>query len=467
MTAPDLVDRLAEHKTLGAAPREQLAWLASRGSLRRLEPGDVLTKKDAHVEGFFVILSGRVDIHVDRGAGRHKLAEWRGGDVTGVLPYSRLGSPPGTSLAQEPTEILVVHRDHLPAMIRECHELTALLVHVMLDRARHFTSTALHDEKLVSLGKLAAGLAHELNNPASAMERSARILAQRLEASEQASRALGRARLTDAQLGAIDAVRLACIAAPSHGVRSPIDEAAREGAFADWLASHGADASLSEALAETAVTREALDRLAGALSGAALDAALRWVAAGCSVRSLASEIQDAATRISGLVTAVKGFTRMDQSTAAEPVDLAEGLASTVAVLKAKARAKSVRVDIDIEPGLPRVLGQAGQLNQVWANLIDNALDAAPVSGHVGVSAKRSGRTVTVVVADDGSGIPQEIRERIFEPFFTTKPVGQGTGLGLDIVRRLLRLQDGDIEVESRPGRTEFRVSLPVAEAAAS
>ncbi|HKC23338.1 MAG TPA: HAMP domain-containing sensor histidine kinase, partial [Thermoanaerobaculia bacterium] len=250
--------------------------------------------------------------------------------------------------------------------------------------------------------------------------------------------------------------------APAGGVRSPIEEATREDALADWLVSHGADASLAEALADTAITRETLDRLETAVGGAALDATLRWVAAGCAVRGLASEIQQAASRISGLVTAVKGFTRMDQTTAAEPVDLPEGLASTVAVLKAKARAKSVAVQIEVEPDLPRVLGQAGQLNQVWANLIDNALDAVPASGHVEVTAKRAGQTVVIVVADDGPGIPAEIRDRIFDPFFTTKPVGQGTGLGLDIVRRLVRQQDGEIEVESRPGRTEFRVSLPVA-----
>jgi signal transduction histidine kinase len=461
----DLLDRLAEHKTLGAAPREQLAWLAARGRLRNLKTGEILTAKaSGRVEGLFVILSGHIAVHIDRGAGRHKIAEWRTGDVTGLLPYSRLVSPPGDTVAEEPTEIVVVDRDHLPAMILECHELTSILVHVMLDRARHFTSSALHDEKLVSLGKLAAGLAHELNNPASAVERSARLLSEGLEASERASRALGGARLTDAELTAVDAVRESCLAAPPRGVRSPIEEAAREDALAGWLASRGADTSLAEALADTAVTREALDRLAAAVGGAALDATLRWVAAGCSVRGLASEIQEAAARISGLVTAVKGFTRMDQAPAAEPVDLEQGLASTVAVLKAKARAKSVAVQIEVEPDLPPVLGQAGHLNQVWANLIDNALDAVPVSGHVDVIAKRAGRTVVVLVADDGPGIPAEIKDRIFDPFFTTKPVGEGTGLGLDIVRRLVRQQDGEIDVESRPGRTEFRVSLPVAEA---
>ena len=212
MTETDLVERLAAHKTVGAAPREELAWLAEHGTLRQMAAGDVLTAKGAKVEGLFVVLSGRIAMFVDRGAGLHKIMEWREGDVTGVLPYSRLISPPGDSVAQEPSAILAVHRDHIPAMIRECHQITSILVHSMLDRARAFTSSDLHDEKMVSLGKLSAGLAHELNNPASAIERSAQLLEDRLEEAERASRGLGAARLTDAQLAAVDAVREACLA---------------------------------------------------------------------------------------------------------------------------------------------------------------------------------------------------------------------------------------------------------------
>ena len=463
MKATDLVDRLAEHRTLGAAPREQLAWLASHGSLRKLDAGDVLTAKGTKVEGLFVVLSGRIAISVDRGAGLHKIMEWRGGDVTGVLPFSRLVSPPGDTVAQEPSEILDVPRDHLRAMTRECYEITAILVHSMLDRTRVFNSSDLQDEKMVSLGKLSAGLAHELNNPASAIERSAALLEDRLEESERAARALGAARLTESQLAVVDGVRESCVATSVRGVRSPIEEAQREEAMADWLADHGLDTAMAETLADTAMTFEGLDLLAGDVDGPVLNAALRWAAAGCAVRGLASEIQDAAMRISALVMAIKGFTHMDQATVAEPVDLIQGLSNTVAVLKSKARAKSVTVTVDVEAGLPRVRGFAGELNQIWANLIDNALDAVPDSGRVEVLASREGRRVMVRVVDNGSGIPAQIRERIFDPFFSTKPVGQGTGLGLDIARRLVRHNEGEISVESQPGRTEFRVVLPLAE----
>jgi len=463
MTLPDLVERLAAHKTLGAAPREELAWLAARGSVRQLDSGEVLSSKHARVDGLFAVLSGRIAIFIDRGTGLHKTMEWRAGDVTGVLPYSRLVSPPGDTIAQEPTTVFALHRDQLSEMIRECHEVTSILVHSMLDRARMFTSSELHDEKMVSLGKLSAGLAHELNNPASAIERSAALLEDRLEEAERATRALGAARLTDAQFEAMDAARQSCVATRVHGVRSPIEQAEREEAIADWLGDHGVDAGIAETLADTAVTLDLLDRLAASVDGPALDAALRWAAAACAVRSLASEIQEAALRISGLVVAIKGFTHMDQAPVAEPVNLLEGLGNTVAVLRSKARMKSVAVIVNVDAGLPCVRGFVGELNQIWANLIDNALDAIPDSGRVEVFASRERDRVVVRIVDNGAGIPAEIRERIFDPFFTTKPMGLGTGLGLDIVRRLVRHNDGEITVESRPGRTEFRVALPVAE----
>jgi len=463
VAALDLIDRLAEHKTLGAAPREELAWLAEHGTLRHLEAGEVLSHKGVQVEGLYVVLSGHVTLSVDRGSGPQKIIEWRTGEVSGILPYSRLTTPPGDAVAQEPTEILSLPRELLRALTHDCFVITSILVHTMLDRARLFTSSDLLNEKMISLGKLSAGLAHELNNPASAIERSAALLEDRLGEAETATLALGVARLSDAQLAAVDAIRNTCLARAPDGIRSPVQQAEREEAIADWLADHGLDAAGAEALADTPVTIESLDQLASAVQGPALDVVLRWAAAGCAVRSLASEIQEAAMRISGLVTAIKGFTHMDQAMVADPVDLGQSLANTVAVLRAKARQKSAAVAIELEASLPFVRGFAGELNQIWGNLIDNALDAVEDGGHVEVKASREGERVVVRIIDDGPGIPAPIRERIFDPFFTTKPMGQGTGLGLDIVRRLLRHNDATIEVDSRPGRTEFRVAMPIDE----
>jgi signal transduction histidine kinase len=459
----DLADRLAAHEIVGKAPRAELEWLAAHGTLRHLEPGDILTPKGGPVAGMFLILSGRLSIFVDRGAGPQKLLEWLPGHVAGLLPYSRLVSPPGDSVAQEPSEILAIAKDDLPGVIHDCPAVTTILVHNMLDRSKFFTSTGLHDEKMLALGKLSAGLAHELNNPVSAIERGASILEGRLDEAEQATRALGASGLAEAQLAAIDAVRASCVSGREPGVLSPVQQAEREEAIADWLADHGVDDTLTGPLADTPVTIEGLNRVAAAVDGAGLAAALRSVAAACAVRGIASEIHEAAKRISGLVAAIKGYTHMDQAVVAGPVDVATGIGNTVAVLTAKAKEKTVSVAIAVPAGLPRVRGFAGELNQIWSNLIDNALDAAPAGGRVDVSAQVEGRRVVVRVVDDGPGIPAEIRDRIFDPFVTTKPVGKGTGMGLDIVRRLVGHNEAAIDVESRPGRTEFRVTLFIAD----
>jgi signal transduction histidine kinase len=315
---------------------------------------------------------------------------------------------------------------------------------------------------MASLGKLAAGLAHELNNPASAAARSAQLVSEALAESDAAARAFGAADLDARALAMVERVRSVCGAAPPSRVLSPLERADREEALAEWLMDHDADDGLAAPLAETGVTLPLLDELAAAITGDQLRASLRWVAAGCTVRGLARDIERAASRVHELVGAVKGFTYMDRAASPEPVDLARGLTDTLAVMAAKARGKSASLTVDVPADLPRVRGFGGELNQVWANLVDNALDAVSEGGRVTVTARALGPRVVVRVTDDGPGIPPDVKSRIFDPFFSTKPVGMGTGLGLDIVRRLLDRNDGSIDVESAPGRTEFRVGLPVA-----
>jgi signal transduction histidine kinase len=458
MAVSEKLTRLAEHRSLGHAPPEEHAWLAAHGHLRLFDPGDVVAPKGELVTELYILFSGSIAIHVDRGAGSHKLFEWKGGDVSGTLPFSRGARPPNDTVAEEPTVMLTVSNAHFAELIRECPVSTATMVHLMLDRARQFKEGDLHDEKLLSLGRLAAGLAHELNNPAAAAVRSASLLAASIAAAESAAAAVAGAGLSAAQLAAIESVRVLC-AAPAP-TRSPMERADREEAFTDWLADHHASEDCAGPLSETGVTLEALDTLATSVGDEVLDASLRWIAAGGSLRALGSEIGVAAARIRDLVNGVKGFTYMDRAPTPEPVDIRSGIADTLTVLGAKVREKSAVVAFEPAADLPRAHAVGAELNQVWMNLIDNALDAVHAGGHVTVTAAKERDRVLVRVTDDGPGVPPELKDRIFDPFFTTKGVGKGTGLGLDIVRRILRRHEGEISMESRPGHTEFRVSLP-------
>ena len=435
--------------------------MLERGTLVRYEVGERAVSPGEPVAGMYIMLKGRLTHFSHRGGATRKVTDWSEGEVTGVLPYSRMGVATGTTVVDEAVEALLVPRQYVAEMPVTCPHVTAVLVHTMLDRAREFTSSDLQLEKLASLGRLAAGMAHELNNPASAAARSARLLTEALAESDEASRALGQAGLSESEQALLEDVRTICLATPTTSVLSPLERADREEAITDWLTDHGADAAFAAPLTETDLKVETLTELAGALSGEKLAAALRWMAAACTVRELAHEVEQASSRVHELVSAVKAFTYMDHGSALEPVDVGKGLTDTLTMLAAKARGKAAALKLEVASDLPCVNGFGGELNQVWANLIDNALDAVGEGGRVMVTAACDGDSVVVRVIDDGPGIPPEVKSRIFDPFFTTKPVGSGTGLGLDIAQRLVSRHEGVIAVTSEPEKTEFRVTLPV------
>jgi len=461
MSEPSLLDRLLQHRTLGVVPRAELEWIAARGEVHHLAPGDILTATTGEVAGLWIVLDGRLSIRIDRGAGPRKVMEWQAGDLTGLLPYSRLKAPPAAVIADEPSTVVLIERSQVAALPSECPALTAVCVHVMLDRARQFTSSELFDEKLVSLGRLAAGLAHELNNPASAVVRDASRLAGALAAFEGTTQRFCALPLSGATRATVKAVRESAAAAADTAPSGSLDVADREDALITWLSAHALPDSEADRLVDAGITVDHLEQLATAVGDTNLTDVLDHVAAAHAVHRLAADIETAAARVHELVAAVKRFTYMDQAMVAAPIHLGQGLADTMTVLGSKARHKNLDLALEVASHLPMVDAYGGELNQVWTNLVDNAIHATPAGGRINVSARHEGDFVVVRVADTGPGIPKDIQARVFDPFFTTKRVGEGSGLGLDIARRLVVKHRGQIELTSGSSGTEFRVTLPV------
>ncbi len=455
-----LIDRLADLEKLKRMPRDELRWLVENGKFGTCEIGTVIVFKGKPVDHMWILLSGKVVIRVDRGAGPKLVTEWLSGDVTGMLPYSRMTSPPGDNYVEEKAEFISIHIDQFPEMINRCPVFTAYTVHSMIDRARKFNSSDLQDEKMLSLGRLSAGLAHELNNPASASVRNAKLLRDGIADLDTASRRLGTLRLSRDQLTALAEMLAACLKTSHNSSMSPIEKADHQDQISSWLGQYKIDPLLELPLSDTGITISQLQDLARIIPGEALDAVLFWLSASWLTHSLTEEIEQATSRIHHVIDAVKKFTYMDNLGIEELVEIEPGIRSTIDVLSAKSIEKNASVTLDTDAQIPDIYANGSDLNQVWFSLLDNALDAIPECGTIRIRAASEGDHITVRIIDDGPGIPADKISKIFDPFYTTKPPGQGTGLGLVIARRLICRNQGDILVSSHPGRTEFCITLP-------
>jgi signal transduction histidine kinase len=462
----NLTGRLESLPTLSKLPHTETRWLADHGKYKVVQPG-LIYAKGTKIEELWIILTGHLSVHIDRGAGPRVVnTELTAGVVSGLLPYSRLQVLPGGLYADERTEIILVSGRDFPEMIHKCPAFTAHTVHTMIDRARLYNSSAMHDEKLISIGRLAAGLAHELNNPASVAIRDARHLKAFQERADSAALELGRSGLTEQQFGAIENLRSKCMGAAENVCLSPIERSDLENSLAGWLDQNRIDTAFADQLADLAVFPDELEKLKKNLPEKVLQTALQWIIAGGTIRKLTDEIERATNRIHKLVEAVKKFTFMDNLAARELVDVETGICDSLRVLDSKSKSKQAGITLEIDKDLPRVYANGAELNQVWFSLLDNALDAIPESGRIHVKVNRQSDLVAVRITDNGPGIPADRIDRIFDPFYTTKPPGQGTGLGLDLSRRLVRGYNGDIYVRSEPGKTEFCVNLNIGKARA-
>jgi signal transduction histidine kinase len=318
-------------------------------------------------------------------------------------------------------------------------------------------------EKLFAVGKLAAGLAHELNNPAAAAARGVATLREYERRRQEAFDEFAATGAAAERLSALVALgREASDRTLPVERLDPLAESDREQELAELLDRRGlADArELASVLAEARLGPEWVDRVTTAVGDGALDAGLRFLAAGAAARVVLGELEEATTRIADLVGAVRNYSYLDQAPTQE-VDIHEGLESTLALLSHKLRGKQIEVVRDFDTELPSIEATGSELNQVWTNLIDNAVDALQEGGRITLRTRRRGPRLCIEICDNGPGVPDELQARIFEAFFTTKPVGRGTGLGLDIVQRILVRHRGEVRLQSQPGETHFQVLLPV------
>ncbi len=438
--------------------QDDLEWFVSQSGELRTPVGEITVKEGSPAEAMFVILEGELRARREMGPAGSPVYTAHAGDVTGVLPFSRMKTYSVTVRAVLPMRTLAFPASKFPELFQRMPELSRRLVGLLTDRVRNVTRDEQQREKLAALGKLSAGLAHELNNPSAAARRTAAALHECLERLRSASRNSA-LRAEDCGLLAQreDEIRASLKPADYHDEFARAD---RQDAIQSWLEGRGvAEAwKLAPLLADANLTDEHLERFAGT-AGAALGPELIRFATLLEMERIASELDNSTARISGLIKAIKEYSFMDQAPLQE-VDIKSSLETTLTIMHHKLK-RGITVTREYAPDLPKVMAYGSELNQVWTNLIDNAADAMGDTGKLLVRAVRENEYVLVEIADNGPGIPSEVQSRIFEPFFTTKEVGEGTGLGLDVVHRIVQKMRGLVTVKSVPGDTRFQVRIPM------
>jgi signal transduction histidine kinase len=442
-------------------PDDQIDWFISQSEEMRLKAGEPYFREGDPADAMFVILEGQLQARGELG-GETIVISIKPGDVTGVLPFSRMKQFTVGVRAITDARVMRFPVSLFPNLIQKMPELTQRLVGLMSDRIRETTRMEQQRDRLASLGKLSAGLAHELNNPASAAKRATSQLREVLKRIRDASHELGRRDLTAAQKSEIEKLETSFVqrdeVPPNALTISDLEDQ-----IDSLLRSHGQNDlwQMAADLARKNVKPEALESLFANLDADTARAALVRIAASVEIADLLNEIESGTSRISDLVRAIKEYTFMDQSPV-QNVDIVKSLETTLTILNHKLK-RGVVVQRDYErfPFLVNSFGS--ELNQVWTNLIDNAIDAMHGKGELRVRTYREDNCVVVEIGDNGPGILPSVKPHIFEPFFTTKGVGEGTGLGLDTVQRIVKKHRGNIQVTSKPGDTRFQVWLPLAE----
>jgi signal transduction histidine kinase len=459
---PGLVEEFRQIPTLADLTDRELEWLSDHSEIITAEPGDLLIRENTLADSMYIYLEGEMDGRRESLGPDSPVFTLRAGQISGLLPFSRMTHYTITARAITHMRVARVHKDCFQEMLRQIPDLGPRLVGILFDRVRETTKLDQSREKLASLGKLSAGLAHELNNPAAAGARAASSLADAFERHQQSGTLLDLENIdaeTRTKLRIIEGyAREKLRTAP---ILTAMELDAREATLRTWFDAHHIEDGwqFAPTIAEAGIGTEKLDRLAGSFTGPVLAAALARITATLDITRLISDIQHSTSRISELVGAIKEYSFMDEAPRQE-VDIAKGIEGTLVIMSYKLK-NGINIVRNYDPDLPRIDSFGSELNQVWTNLIDNAADAMEGKGELRIRTAREGDEILVEFIDTGSGIAPEIQTRIFDPFFTTKPMGEGTGLGLDTVYRIVRKHRGNVSFVSQPGNTCFRIRLPI------
>jgi signal transduction histidine kinase len=447
-------------------PLDQLQWMIDNSRHQALQDGEFFFRGGDPVQGAYIIVSGKIRLYIQHNREMQEVNILLPGDISGALPFSRATHANVNAKVLEDTTLMLLPIEKFREMISQSYELTAALVHVMTTRVRNFTSMQQQNEKMMALGKLSAGLAHELNNPAAAIMRGSESLVKHLQLEPDLFKEVINVKMEPGDVDFITGKLFEILQRTDKPRLTLMQKTELEDELQDWLDDNKVDNSgeIAENFLEYGFTCDDMEHFQTHTPEQYLSPVLNWINTNLVTERMVQDIQEASQRIFRLIQSVKNFTHMDQGKGKELIDIHTGIANTLTMMHYKLKKANIEVVEEYDTKLPKVMALVGELNQVWTNLIDNAVDAMEENGKgkLIIHTEQDHQFARISIIDNGPGIPDDIRSSIFDPFFTTKDIGKGTGLGLDVVTRIVQGQhQGTVKVNSVPGRTEFVVCLPI------
>ncbi|WP_415326993.1 ATP-binding protein [Chryseobacterium sp. MMS23-Vi53] len=455
---------LQEFEALVSVPEEQLQWLEENSTISNYTDGEFITEEQGKIEGPHFILEGKVYLFIKQGKENREIGMLSKGRIYGYLPYSRSKNAGVNSKAVGDVKIMTFNTDKIREMIHDHFELTQALVHLMNNRVRDFTAFQQQNDKMAALGKMAAGLAHEINNPTAALVSDSLSLREHQRFAPTVLKEMVSLHLEASQIDEI-IKELSKILSTEKPILNLKERSKKEEIIADWLDERNIEngEDLSEIFVDFNFSMENLKVFDTLIPKNAQSFVFNWFMNILGTEKLIQDIETSSRRIAELIKSIKIYTHMDRGSEKMASNIHDSIRNTLSILGYKLRKGNVELDERYDQTLPLVMAYTGQLNQVWTNLIDNALDSMEINkkGKITITTERDGEFVKISINDDGPGIPENIKSNIFDPFFTTKEIGKGTGMGLETVQRIILKHNGSVKVESVPGSTTFIICIPI------